>query len=194
MDAANVINKRPLMDRQSPRPLLLRGLIYWRMELIAYCSNDKARISRYGGLAISTLDEAEKNGADPYIAASHRALACQLIAGLGIGKGTTYGPREAKELEKARKANPRGYFSLLATAINTSQAPSFVGGSPEKAVVMLEKMENDFPDSIDVKIHLAAAYRRAKRREDAFALIQPIVKAFPANLLAQRVLAETMRR
>ena len=194
MDAAEAINKRPLIDRQSPRTLLLLGLMYWRMELIAYCSNDKARISHYGGLALSTLDEAEKNGADPYMAAGHRALACQLIAGQGIVKGAKYGPRAAAELKKARKANPQGYYSLLVEAINTSQAPSFAGGDPAKAALLLEKMEKEFPDSIDVKIHLSRAYRKAKRLADARAEIQPIIKAHPKNLLARMVWDETMQK
>jgi len=174
MDAAEAINKRPSIDRQSPRALLLLGLMYWQMELVAYCSNDKARISHYGGLALSTLDEAEKNGADPYMAAVHRALACQLIAGQGIVKGAKYGPRAAAELKKARKANPQGYYSLLVEAINTSQAPSFAGGDPAKAALLLEKMEKEFPDSIDVKIHLSRAYRKAKRLADAAPKFNPL--------------------
>ena len=192
MNAARSIDKRPLMDRQSPRALLIRGLIYWRMELIAYCSNEKVRLLRYGSIALSTLNEAEKAGVDPYLTSSHRAFACQLIAGLGISKGAIYGPRSAAETKKARLVNPQGYFTLLATAVNASQAPSFAGGNPKKAVVLLEKMEQEFPDSIDVKIHLARAYRRSQRLTDARAVIQPIIQSHPKNLLARMIWAETM--
>jgi hypothetical protein len=187
---AEIITTKPVQDQKSPRALLLLGFILWRQELIAYCSNTTADIKLYGKEAIEKLDEAEKAGADPYLTASHRALSCQLLAVQGFKNGAIYGPRAAKELKKAQRANPRGYYSLLIEAINANQAPSFAGGSPEKAVVLLEKMITVFPDSVDVKIHLAEAYGKVGRKDDAKRVILPIVKEYPANLLARKIAAK----
>jgi hypothetical protein len=191
---AELINQRSIKEQQAPRVLLLLGFIFWRQELIAYCSNTTAEINRYGKSAIEKLNGAEKAGADIYLTASHKSLACQLLAGQSIGKGAIYGPRAAKELKKAQAANPQGYFSLLVEAINANQAPSFAGGSPKKAVILLEKMAMDFPDSIDVKIHLSEAYSKVGRTEDAYRLIMPITKAYPSNLLARRIAAKLPAR
>lgn len=187
---AEFITRQPVEERQKPRVLLLLGLIDWRRELIAYCSNAAAEIDRYGKSAIGKLTSAEKAGANLYLTASHKALACQLLAGQSISNGAIYGPRAAAELKKAKGANPQGYFSRFVEAINTNQAPSFAGGSPKKAVVLLEKMAKDFPDSIDVKIHLSEAYMKVGRTEDASGIIMPIVKEYPDNLLTRKIAAK----
>lgn len=188
--SAEFITRQPVEEQQKPQTLLMLGLIYWREELIAYCSNITPEINRYGKLAIDKLNEAEKAGADIYLTASHKALASQLLAAQSIGKGAIYGPRAAAEIKKSKVANPQGYFSLLIEAINANQAPSFAGGSSKKAVILLEKMEKDFPDSIDVKIHLSEAYIKVGRSEDAYRLIMPITKAYPSNLLARKIAAK----
>lgn len=189
-NAAEFIIQRPVAEQQTPRAIILLGFIYWRRELIAYCLNTPTEVSSYGKMAIETLNKAEKAGADIYLTASHKALASQLLAAQSIGKGAIYGPRAAAEIKKAQAANPQGYFSRLVGAINANQAPSFAGGSPKKAVVLLEKMANDFPDSIDVKIHLSEAYIKVGRSEDAYRLIMPITKAYPSNLLARKIAAK----
>jgi len=184
--AAAAIAALPENTRQSFRALLTLGLIYWRLQLIAYCVNDDARIVRYGDSALTILDKAEKAGADEYLAASHRALASQLLAGLGARKGMVYGPKSAWEIHKAKKADSAGYFSLLAEALSLCRAPKFAGGDPAKGATMLEKMAGQFPDSVDVKIHLAYAYRKTGRGADARRCIAPVVNDFPANLLARK--------
>lgn len=186
---AGSIARKPLAEQQSSRAALLEGLIYWRMELIAYCSGNRGNVDIYGSKALKKLDEAEKAGSDAYLTASHKALVSQLLSGLGIRKGAFYGPRSATELKKAQKANPQGYFSLLVDAINMLKAPSFFGGNPKKAVAMLEKMAGTFPDSIDVKIHLADAYGTLGKRDDARMILAPIVTTYPLNLLARKVAA-----
>lgn len=170
----------------APEALLLLGLVYWRLELIAFCNGSASETKKYGKLALQTLQKAESAGADIYLAASHRALAAQLIASLGMSSGARYGPRAAQELEKARTARPRGYFTQLVEAINAYQAPSFAGGAPEKAVALFRKMEQRFPDSIDVKIHLAQALHKNGNTGEAAALILPIAASSPSNLLAKK--------
>jgi hypothetical protein len=185
--AAAAIQGQPDTLRNSSRALLALGLIYWRLQLIGYCVNDVSRIVRYGDSALTTLDKAEKAGADAYLAASHRALSSQLLAGLGVRKGMVYGPKSAREISKAKKADSTGYFTLLAEALSRCRAPKFAGGDLAKGVVMLEKTAGQFPDSADVKIHLAYVYWKAGRGADARRCIAPIVKCFPANLLARKV-------
>jgi hypothetical protein len=187
---AGLIAGKPLAEKQNPRTELLDGLIYWRLELIAYCQDNDSEVGRYGVIAIKKFNDAEKSGADVYLTAGHKALASQLLAVQGISSGARYGPRAAAELKKAQKANPQGYFSLLVDAINLNQAPSFAGGNPKKAVAMLEKMNRIFPDSIDVKIQLADAYRNTGRPEDARIILMPIVKNYPSNLLARKFAAK----
>jgi hypothetical protein len=186
-ESAEFITRRSIDEQQMPQALLLLGLTNWRLELIAYCTNAIDDINRNGKLAIEKLNEAEKAGADMYLTASHKALACQLLAGQSISKGAIYGPRAARELKKAQAANPQGYFSLLVEAINANQAPSFAGGSPKKAIVLLQNMAKIFPDSTDIKIHLSAAYSKVGRSEDARSLIEPIVNSQPFNLLARKI-------
>lgn len=186
---AEFITGKPALEQKFPEALLLLGLVFWRQELIAYCSNDAAEINKYGKLAISKLNEAEKAGADIYLTASHKALASQLLASQGINNGMIYGPRAAKELKKAQAARPKGYFSLLVEAVNISQAPSFAGGNPEKAVTLLKKLATAFPDSIDVTTHLSDALIKAGRPEEARELILPVIKTHPSNLLARKVAA-----
>jgi predicted Zn-dependent protease len=183
------IERQPKEELQAPGALLLLGLHFWRLTLIAFCIGDNSGISRFGSMAIDKLTEAEKAGADIYITGSHKALVSQLLASLGMLKGAKYGPRAASELKKAQKANPEGYFTLLVTAINANRAPSFAGGSPKKAVELFEKMAKTFPDSIDVKIHLADAYIQVGRKEDARRTIDPLTAAFPYNLLAKKIAA-----
>lgn len=188
-EIAGSIAQKPLAEQQSPQAILLDGLINWRLELIAYCTENKSAMEIYGSKALIKLDEAEKAGSDVYLTASHKALVSQLLSGLGIRKGALYGPRSATELKKAQKANPEGYFSLLVDAITTLKAPSFVGGNPKKAVTMFEKMVRTFPDSIDVKIHLADAYGTLGRRNDAQMILAPVVTTYPSNLLARKIAA-----
>ncbi|HMA65393.1 MAG: tetratricopeptide repeat protein [Fibrobacterota bacterium] len=188
---ADLITLKPADEQQTPRALLLYGCVLWRLQLIAFCKMSEADIMRYGKASVKKLNEAEKAGADTYLTASFKALAYQLMAGQGINNGALNGPLAGKELKKAQKANPKGYYSLLVEAINVNQAPSFVGGSPQKAIVLFEKMIPVFPDSIDVKTHLADAYGKAKRKEDAKRLIATVVKEYPANLLA-RTIAERL--
>jgi hypothetical protein len=183
------IERQPKEERQAPAALLVLGLHYWRLTLIAFCVGDNSGISRFGSMAIDKLTEAEKAGADIYITGSHKALVCQLLASLGMLKGAKYGPRAASELKKAQKANPEGYFTLLVTAVNANRAPSFAGGSPKKAVELFEKMAKAFADSIDVKIHLADAYLQVGRKDDARKTIEPVTAAFPYNLLAKKIAA-----
>jgi hypothetical protein len=190
LKAIGLIDRKSLTEQLPPRAKLLEGFIYWRLELIAYSQDSNDVVDRYGTIAIKKLNEAEQSGADIYLTATHKALASQLLAGMGIGKGAVYGPRVAMELQKAQKTNPQGYFSLLVDAINTNQAPSFAGGNPKKAAVMLEKMAALFPDSIDVTIHLADAYRKTGRLEEARNILFPLVKTHPSNLLARKFAAQ----
>jgi tetratricopeptide (TPR) repeat protein len=184
---ADMITLKPVDEQKTPRALLLLGSVLWRQQLIAFCSDSEADIMRYGKASVRKLNEAEKAGADTYLTASYKALAYQLMAGQGINNGALNGPLAGKELKKAQKANPKGYYSLLIDGINANQAPSFVGGSPQKAIALFEKMIATFPDSVDVKIHLAEAYSKVKRKEDALRLIEPVVKTYPANLLARKI-------
>jgi hypothetical protein len=188
--AAAIITRQPDEAQQTARPLLVLGFIYWQEELIAYCQNNASEVNHYGKLALEILDKAEKAGADSYLTASHKALACQLLAGLGISKGARYGPQAASELKKAQKANPQGYFSLLVEATNSNQAPAFAGGSPAKAVLILEKMAAEFPDSVPVKIHLSDAYIKVGRSEEARRLLGSIIQKYPLDLLARKIAAK----
>lgn len=181
------VTSKPVREQKSREALLLLGLIYWRQELIAYCSNNGTDLNRYGKLAVNTLHEAEKTGADVYLTASHKALASQLLASQGINNGAIYGPRAAKELKKAQTAKPQGYFTLLVEAVNISQAPTFAGGNPEKAVTLLKKLAATFPDSVDVTTHLSDALIKAGRSDEARVLIMPVIKAHPSDLLARKV-------
>ena len=184
---AELISHQSEEDRRSAKAQLLLGLIYWRLELFAYCTDDDAQVKHFGPMALKALTFAEEAKEDVYITASHKALACQLLASVGMAKAIKYGPRAAEELKKAQKANPQGYYSQLVEAINACQAPSFAGGNPKKAVLILEKMATDFPDSADVKIHLADAYIQLDRKDDALTLLSSILKSSPSNLLAQKI-------
>ncbi len=188
---ANFITLKPVDEQNKPRALLLHGCVLWRMQLIAFCKNYEKDILRYGKVSVKKLKEAETAGADVYLTASYKALAYQLMAGQGINNGAINGPLAAKELKKAQQANPKGYYTLLVEAINANQAPSFAGGSTQKAITLFEKMITMFPDSVDVKTHLSDAYGKAKRKEDAKRLITSVVKEYPANLLA-RTIAERL--
>lgn len=168
--------------------LLLAGLVAWRLELIAFCKGDNEQLSKYGLLTLDFLERAEKEGADRYLTITHRALACQLMATLGIRGGTKYGPRAAAELKKAKEVNGSGYYTRLVDAINFNQAPAFAGGNPAKALELLQKLSVEYPDSTDVKIHLADSLRKNKKNDAAALLILPIVKSIPKNMLAQKVM------
>jgi len=56
-------------------------------------------------------------------------------------------------------------------------------------VEFFEKMAKTFPDSIDVKIHLADAYTQVGRKDDARKTIDPVTAVFPYNLLAKKIAA-----
>jgi hypothetical protein len=184
---AGFISGQPPAQRRNPRALLLWGLVYCRLELIAYCVNNTKGVERYGETAVTLLDDAEKAGADKYITASHRALVCQLIYVQGGFKALPFGFRSAKERKKAKQANPQGYFTLMTEALNTERAPSIAGGNPKKAVALFEHMAMQYPDSIDVRIQLADSYSRVGRKDDGRKLIEPITAAHPDNLLARKV-------
>ncbi len=184
---ADFIILKPVDEQKKPRALLLHGCVLWRLQLIAFCKNSEKDILRYGKVSVKKLKEAETAGADMYLTASYKALAYQLMAGQGINNGAINGPLAAKELKKAQKTNPDGYYTLLVEAINANQAPSFAGGNPQKAIMLFEKMVTAFPDSVDVKIHLADAYNKVKRYEDAKRLITMVVKENPLNLLAKTI-------
>jgi tetratricopeptide (TPR) repeat protein len=186
---AEFISRQAGTQGGSAKALFLLGMTYWRLELVAFCTDDDAALERWGVKAIDALNEAEKAKADPYLTASHKALAGQLLATLGMAKAMKYGPLANDELKKAQKAAPQGYFSLLVDAVNVSRAPVFAGGNLKKAATMLEKLSKDFPDSMDVKIHLAEAYARIGRRDEARTIITPIVKSNPSDLFAAKVAA-----
>ena len=190
---AGFIEHQAKEERQTPRALLTLGLVYWRLELIAYCTGDNSGVDRYGTLAVDKLGDAEKAGADGYLVASHKSLASQLLASLGMGKAIKFGPLAASEIKKTQQAKPEGYFSILVEAVNANRAPAFAGGSPKKAVELFEKMAKTYPDSIDVKIHLADAYSQVGRRDEARKLIEPITAAFPSNLFAKKIAANLLK-
>lgn len=181
------ITLKPSDEQKTPRALLLHGCVLWRLQLIAFCKNSESEIMQYGKASVKKLNEAEKSGANVYLTAGFKALAYQLMAGQGINNGAINGPLAAKELKKAQRVNPKGYYSLLVEAINANQAPSFAGGSPQKAIMLFEKILSAFPDSTDVKIHLSEAYVKVGRTADARRLITPVVNEYPANLLARRI-------
>jgi hypothetical protein len=183
---AESITRQPGAERPSAKATLLLGMTYWRLEFIAFCLDDDAAVERWGVKAIDALNEAERAKADVYLTASHKSFASQVIASLGMLKAMKWGPLSEGELKNAQKANPQGYFSLLAEAVNTSRAPPFAGGNLKKAVVMLEKLAKDFPDSAEVKIHLADAYIRTGKRDEGRALILPIVQSNPSDLFAKK--------
>jgi tetratricopeptide (TPR) repeat protein len=187
---AETISRRPAPERGGAKALLLLGVIYWHLENLAYSSDDDGAVERWGVKAVDALNEAENAKADVYLTASHKAFASQILAGLGMLKAMKWGPFSGDELKKAQKANPQGYFTLLADAVNSSQAPPFAGGDIKRAIRMFEKLSKDFPDSLVVKIHLADAYARTNRRDEARALISPIVKSNPSNLFAAKVAAK----
>jgi len=101
---AELVNRQSEEDRRSAKTQLLLGLIYWRLELFAYCTDDDAQVKRFGQMAIEAFTSAEEAKEDIYITASHKALACQLLASVGMTKAIKYGPRAAEELKKAQKA------------------------------------------------------------------------------------------
>lgn len=193
-NVADFITMKPADEQKTPSALLLLGCVLWRQQLIAFCNDSESDIMRLGKESVKKLTEAEKTGADTYLTASHKALAYQLMAGQGINNGALNGPLAGKELKKVQKANPKGYYSLLIEGINAYQAPSFVGGSPQKAIAIFEKMTGVFPDSVDIKIHLAEAYGKAKRKEDALRLIDSVVKAYPTNLFARKTAARLIKQ
>jgi tetratricopeptide (TPR) repeat protein len=166
---------------------LLLGFTYWRLELIAYCTDNTKGVDLYGKLAVDVLNQAEKNGADTYLTASYKTLVYQVLSGLGIRQGALYGPKTVTELNKAKKLQPQGYYPLLCSAINLNQAPSFAGGNPSKAVTELQNLTRQFPDSSDVKIHLADAYIKTGNHEEARRLLDNVTKEQPHNLLAQKI-------
>jgi len=167
--------------------LLLRAFVAWRLELIAFCNDDAEKIGKYGEMALELFDRAEKSGASAYICSSHRALANQLLATLGMGGGMKYGPKSATELKKAKQLQPYGYYTLLTEALNYNQAPPIAGGNPLKAVVSLDSLARRFPDSAEVKIHLADACRKTGSPERGRMLIAQVLAANPQDLLAKRV-------
>jgi hypothetical protein len=193
-NTAEYISGQPPAQRTAPKALLLWGLVYWRLELIAYCVGNTGDVNRYGAMAVALLDNAEKAGADGYVTASHRALVCQLIYVQGGKNALSFGFRSAKERKKAKRTNPQGYFTLMADALNAERAPAIAGGNPKKAVALFEQMAARFPDSIDVKIQLADSYLRVGRKDDWRRLIEPVVAAHPHNLLAWKVAAGIRRK
>ncbi|MBP7461903.1 MAG: tetratricopeptide repeat protein [Candidatus Delongbacteria bacterium] len=163
------------------------GFCYWNLELIGYCRDNSDEIKSFGKLALQALDSAEHYGADRYLCAGYKGLAAQILAGLGLRSGITYGPRASSELKKALKINPHGYLSRLADAVYINQAPKFAGGNPKQAVLRLEDLAQEFPDSVVVKIHLASAYCRAGRPNQALSLINSVLAEFPQHLLARKI-------
>ena len=109
------------------------------------------------------------------------------MAGQSISNGARYGPRSAQELKKAKKMSPEGYYSLLGEAVYANQAPSIVGGKPKKGVALLEKMVVSFPDSVDIKIHLADGYHKVGKTVEARTIITPLLKTYPSNLFVKKV-------
>lgn len=167
--------------------LLLAGLVEWRRQLIAFCTDDKKGISRCGVSALGLFDKAASMGADAGFVAAHKALVCQLLATLGLAGGTKYGPAAARELARAKTASPDGYFTALVEAVNFNQAPSFAGGNPKKAVELLGAMAIKYPDSVDVLVHYADALEKTGSKKVAQEKIAAIVRKNPRNLLAIKV-------
>ena len=189
--AIDLITSSSTDDATTPEALLIAGLASWRLTLIAFCNNDKKETLTAGKKAITALNKAEAAGAGRYLTAAHRALTYQLLAGLGGFKnGALYGPKSAKELNITASEKKEGYFTRLIDAINTSQAPKFAGGSPEKAADMLITLQKKYPDSTDLTIHLAETYRKLKKFDEARKLLQPVISNQPKNLFARKVLRE----
>jgi tetratricopeptide (TPR) repeat protein len=175
--------------------LLIIGLASWRLTLIAFCNNDKKGTLAAGKKAVEALDRAEEEGADRYITSAHRALTYQLLAGLGGFKnGALYGKLSASALKKVTSEKPDGYFTRLIKAINTSQAPRFAGGNPEKAAELFSSLRKEYPDSTDLTVHLAETYRKLKKYKEARVLLKPVIDQRPSNLLARKTLNDIPRK
>lgn len=177
-------------DISKSQKFLLIGLANFRLELIAFCKNHKEMIYSYGQRSIEMLKNAEENGADKYLTSGHTALAFQLISSIGVDKAIKYGPKAGSEYKRLAKIKQNGYLTNLVHAGNLLQAPSFAGGNPSKALLLLESMQKQYPDSIDVKINLSLAYLKNKKKSEAQSLIQPLLKANPENLFVRKVANE----
>ncbi|MCX7725967.1 MAG: tetratricopeptide repeat protein [Chitinispirillaceae bacterium] len=180
----NIINNKS--QREVEEQLLL-GLIYWRYQIISYCNNDQDEVIKNGKRTIEELTKAESIGADPYITTTHKALAYLLMSGTSLLNGTKYNPKMLVELKKSKELYPHGYFTRLIEAIKYNQTPAIAGGNPMKAVTILEKMSYDFPDSVDVRIHLSEAYLRTGNIESSKRILKEVLEKHPSNLLAKKI-------
>jgi hypothetical protein len=181
-------------EQEHPRgEFLFKATCLWRIQVIKFVDGDTKGVAQYGARALDLLDSAQKNAEAPYFIQARSAYVCQLLAGLGITNGATYGPRTARHLNEMKKLKPRGYETRFIDAANLLDMPVFVGGNPAKALELLRALYDDFPDSMDVAKIMARAYRKNKRINEARALLDMVLRANPRDLWAIKEIKELRR-
>jgi len=165
----------------------------WRLQLIAFATDDKKGVVRYGLQALALLDSAEIEGEDAFSVNVIRAYVNQLISGTGVKNGAVYGPRTAENLAIVKKLRPLSFEARYIESVNLLEMPAFVGGNPGRAARQLEALVRDYPDSSHAAVMFARALARTGKKEEAAELIDKVLKADPANLLAMKALKEIGR-
>jgi hypothetical protein len=164
---------------------LIVGQANWRLQLIAYCRNDRAGIERYGMRAQKALDQADKHSTGAYEIWQCRAFVYLLMADLGgIRFGAVYGPKIAQARDAMNRLRPLAFESRLVTAVSALTAPSFAGGNVRKGMDSLQALSREFPDSIEVNMQLASGYIMLKRTDDAWRELAAVLARNPRHLLA----------
>lgn len=168
---------------------LFQARCLWRIQVVKFLLADSRGTVLYGKRTLSLLDSAEKRGVDQFSVAAVRALASQVLAGTGAANGAFYGPRTGKYLQVLKKLKPVGFETRLVEAFNYLEAPSFAGGSLQKASDAFTNLHKDYPDSTIVTINLARCFAKQKRIQTADSLCTLVLKKNPRNLWAKTVRA-----
>jgi tetratricopeptide (TPR) repeat protein len=166
---------------------LFKATCVWRIQIVAFIGDNKKGTVRYGKQALDLLDKAEQKGEDPYLINARRAFVTQLLAGTGLKNGATYGPRTAKLLDALKKIRPDGFETRFIEAVNLLEMPLFAGGNSEKAAKKLALLHKQYPDSSAVAISYARALLRIKKKEEAMAVLDNVLKKNPRDIWAQKV-------
>jgi hypothetical protein len=188
--ALRLLDTATIAASEQSRRKLLCGLSLWRLQLIAFCLKQPKSGKSYGLRAAEALEAAGKDPRYAAIALAHRILVYQLLASTGLSAGAIYGPQTARLAVALEKSAPGGYFTRLVQATSALETPPFAGGSPAKALLLLQGIRQDHPDSAEAAIHLARAHFKTGAKDSAAAIIRRIVGAQPQNLFAHIVKEE----
>ncbi|MBL8029483.1 MAG: hypothetical protein JNL74_23890 [Fibrobacteres bacterium] len=165
----------------------LKALSFWRLTVLSFVDESKKDVKANALRTIENAEALEKIKGSSELSLALKGMSFQILSSLGVPSAIKNGPKAAEVQAQLEKNYSGKFWTRLVKGINQLQAPGFAGGNVDSALVTLQKLNSDFPDSSTVTTYLSLAYSKTKQKEKAVQTIDVLIKKEPLNKWAVMV-------